>query len=322
MPQATLSAGDLGVHLRHAFAIPAGDNGLMTPLALRIVLATGLLVGAGGLARAQDEFSAPPKKSARETVCDLIDGAAAVHRLPVEFFTRLVWRESSFVADAVSPKGAQGIAQFMPGTAAIRGLADPFDPRKAIPASAAYLSDLSAQFGNLGLAAAAYNAGEKRVTDWMAGDRGLPLETRDYVLFITGRDAEDWKADATGGETAPRTAKEAVACLEIAGLLAKGAGAAVVPPSIESAPWAPWGVQLVGNFSQGRALASYRALQQRHSKVIGDAKPLIVRSVMRSRGRAPFYEIRLPAATRGDANELCDRLHAAGAACVVVRNAR
>ena len=281
-----------------------------------------LFAGAGGGARAQDEFAAPPKASDGDTVCELIDAAAARNGLPVDFFTRLVWRESRFLADAVSPKGAQGIAQFMPGTAALRGLADPFDPRKAIPASAEYLDDLAGQFGNLGLAAAAYNAGEQRVTDWMAGDRGLPWETQEYVYFITGRGAEDWKADLAGAAAAPAKAKRTT-CAEIAAILAKpGAGSAAVPASIASAPWSPWGVQVAGNFSQARAMASYSALQRRFDKLIGDRPPLVLRSVMASRGRAPFYAIRLPAATRDEASALCDDLHKAGGACVVVKNAR
>ncbi|MGE4246981.1 MAG: transglycosylase SLT domain-containing protein, partial [Parvibaculaceae bacterium] len=126
------------------------------------------------------------------TVCALIEAAAREHDLPVSFFTRLIWKESAFRPDAVSPKGAQGIAQFMPGTAAMRGLADPFDPHQAIPASASLLRDLRARFGNLGLAAAAYNAGADRVANWMAGTGYLPLETEDYVLSITGTAAERW----------------------------------------------------------------------------------------------------------------------------------
>ena len=312
----------------------------MTRLALRIALLGGLVVGAGGLAWAQDERAAP--EVTKDTVCSLIDAAAAANGLPVETFARLVWRESRFLADAVSPKGAQGIAQFMPGTAALRELPDPFDPRAAIPASAEYLKDLTEQFGNLGLAAAAYNAGEKRVSDWMAGAGGLPWETQDYVLFITGRTPEDWKAVETAAITAPpavsasivagparrtaagsavvRQAKaKATTCAEIAALLANGAGAAVVPASLESAPWSPWGVQVAGNFSQARAMASYAALQRQFPKVIGDRPPLILRSVMASRGRAPFYAIRLPADTRDEADALCRDLHAGGGACMVMK---
>ena len=293
----------------------------MTRLVLRIALLGGLVVGASGFAWAQDERTAP--EATKDTVCDLIDAAAAANGLPVEPFTRLVWRESRFLADAVSPKGAQGIAQFMPGTAALRELPDPFDPRAAILASAEYLKDLTEQFGNLGLAAAAYNAGEKRVSDWMAGAGGLPWETQDYVLFITGRTPEDWKADETNAAAAAPVAKaEAAHCAEIAALLANGAGAAVVPASLESAPWSPWGVQVAGNFSQARAIASYAALQRQFPKVIGGRPPLILRSVMASRGRAPFYAIRLPANTRDEADALCHDLHAGGGACIVTRNGR
>ena len=108
---------------------------------------------------------------------------------------RLIWKESLFDPGAVSPKGAQGIAQFMPGTAKLRGLDDPFDPPKALAASAAYLAELRQGFGNLGLAAAAYNAGEERVRKWLARQVGLPYETQDYVLSITGHSHEEWKAE-------------------------------------------------------------------------------------------------------------------------------
>ena len=92
----------------------------------------------------------------------------------------------------VSPAGAQGIAQFMPRVAASYGLEDPFEPLSALKASARLLTDLLGQFGNLGLAAAAYNAGPKRVQDWMAKRGKLPAETRQYVHRITGRPAEQW----------------------------------------------------------------------------------------------------------------------------------
>jgi hypothetical protein len=65
----------------------------------------------------------------------------------------------------------------MPATAADRLLLDAFDPAQALPKSAEFLRELRAQFGNLGLAAAAYNAGPQRVQDWLAGKRRLPSET-------------------------------------------------------------------------------------------------------------------------------------------------
>ena len=91
-----------------------------------------------------------------------LNSAASAYDLPLGFLTRLIWQESRFDVGAVSPVGARGVAQFMPGTAIQTGLANPFDAIEAIPRSAELLRNLKNQFGNLGLAAAAYNAGPKR----------------------------------------------------------------------------------------------------------------------------------------------------------------
>jgi soluble lytic murein transglycosylase-like protein len=98
-----------------------------------------------------------------DDVCRALEQSAAENALPGEFFARVIWQESRFNARALSPKGAEGIAQFMPATASWHGLADPFDPMESLRHSAAYLRELLDRFGNLGLAAAAYNAGPARV---------------------------------------------------------------------------------------------------------------------------------------------------------------
>src|SRR5437588_7685324 len=79
-------------------------------------------------------------ESIDQALCRMIESAAASRRLPVDFFTRLIWQESSFRPGVVSGAGAQGVAQFMPGTAAERRLTDPFDPEQANPTSAEQLS--------------------------------------------------------------------------------------------------------------------------------------------------------------------------------------
>jgi len=118
--------------------------------------------------------------------------AATANDLPPDYFLRLIHHESGFKTNAVSIAGAQGIAQFMPATARDYGLKDPFDATEALPKSARLLHDLKGEFGNLGLAAAAYNAGSRRVHDWLAGRSYLPSETISYVYAITGKAAEDW----------------------------------------------------------------------------------------------------------------------------------
>ena len=262
----------------------------------------------------------------KTTVCQLIETAAAANRLPIDFFTRLIWKESRFRQDAVSPKGAQGIAQFMPGTAGLRGLEDPFDPIKAIPASAAYLRDLADRFGNLGLAAAAYNSGEQRVEDWRGGDGGLPYETQDYVATITGMSAEEWNAPGAQAMPAPRglppDERPPATCLGIAAMLAKPGTGREAIASIAKAAWAPWGVQIAGHFSLNRAMASFASVQKRYAAIVGGGPPMVVREFNRSRGNAPMFELRVPAQTREEAGKLCDRLQAAGGACIVLKTVK
>jgi hypothetical protein len=88
----------------------------------------------------------------------LIDSAARWN-VSAALLAAQLMAESNFDPFAVSPAGAEGIAQFMPGTAASYGLADPFNPVEAIDAQAHLMSDLIHQFGSPELALAAYNAG-------------------------------------------------------------------------------------------------------------------------------------------------------------------
>jgi soluble lytic murein transglycosylase-like protein len=75
-----------------------------------------------------------PKNWKSDQSCQALENAAAAHDLPLDFFVRLIRQESNFDPNSVSRAGAQGIAQFMPGTARWRGLADPFEPLRG-PAS-------------------------------------------------------------------------------------------------------------------------------------------------------------------------------------------
>jgi Transglycosylase SLT domain len=137
--------------------------------------------------------TAPPERSSLDNLCSTLFSSAQDNDLPVPFFANLLWQESRLRVDDVSKKGAQGIAQFMPKTAVETGLANPFDPMQAIPASARFLQRLRLQFGNLGFVAAAYNAGAHRVIEWLERRASLPRETRDYVVRVTGLSVEAWK---------------------------------------------------------------------------------------------------------------------------------
>jgi|HubBroStandDraft_6_1064221.scaffolds.fasta_scaffold51996_2 hypothetical protein len=266
---------------------------------------------------AQSPPAAPNNPPTADDICRAIEEDAATNGLPVEFFARVIWQESRFNAQAVSPKGAQGIAQFMPQTADWRGLADPFDPIEALKNSASYLHDLQTKFGNLGLAAAGYNAGPGRVSSWLAGRRTLPDETRNYVAIITGWTVDEW-ASPSPPQTAETTIPQGVPCRRLANL--------ILAPKEQAqriAAYVPrWGMQLTANWSESKAWAVYRMIQKRYAALIGDRGPIVVRSRGIGLGSAMRYNIRIADDNRGYLEKFCNKLIAAGGACVVLRNDR
>jgi transglycosylase-like protein with SLT domain len=293
---------------------------VILPRSFSAALCLGLL--AGTLA-ASDPAPAAPIASAEMALprsagdvaaaaCGIVESAAQSSHVPVGLLTRLVWTESRFRADAISPAGAQGIAQFMPGTAAARGLRNPFDPEQAIPKAASLLAELNQQFGNIGLAAAAYNAGSVRVAGWLDGAGTLPAETRAYVLDVTGRNVDDW---ATDGRQADETSGSVggESCLMVTAELRR-------EDSVREPPIAPWGVQLAGNFSKAVALAAFERAQQRYAGFLGNLQPMVIGTVLRSRGTRRFYRVLVPAESRIAADQVCNAILAKGGACVALRS--
>ncbi len=266
-----------------------------------------------------------------DSICLMIESAARDHALPVEFFARVIWQESRFRADAVGPRTrsgqrAQGMAQFMPGTAAERGLLDPFDPVQALPKSAEFLKELWGRFGNLGLAAAAYNAGPRRVREWLDGSGPMPSETRNYVSAITGMTVEDWAAERRKSPAEREKAKpeetRPPGCGALMALLRQTPNRFLdeLTQRVARSLAQPWGVQLGAGFSRERAMAMYARALRRYEGVLADKDPGIQSTVLRTRGRAVFYQVRIGTDTRGEANELCARLRRIGGACLVLRN--
>ncbi len=182
----TLAAG----HVGDEYKIQAAEHPIGIEDAVSRVETDGSSVASEPVAEV--EAPAPMQAEPKKDFCDALKEAAESSDIPIAFFARLLWQESRFQASEVSHVGAQGVAQFMPATAAEVGLDDPFDPFKALPASAKFLRKLHDEFGNLGLAAAAYNAGSGRIQKWLSGRGALPRETRDYVRIITGNNAENW----------------------------------------------------------------------------------------------------------------------------------
>jgi hypothetical protein len=109
---------------------------------------------------------------------------AQKNNIPVDLFLRMIGAESSWNQSAVSPKGATGLGQLMPATAAELGV-DPNDPFQNIEGSARYLAQQYGTFGSWPLALAAYNAGPGNVRKY----GGIPpfAETKAYVPKIMGQ---------------------------------------------------------------------------------------------------------------------------------------
>lgn len=123
------------------------------------------------------------KGSYKGEYLELAKAAARKHGVPEEMFLRLVHQESGWNAGAVSPKGATGLAQLMPGTADHLGV-DIADPGQNLDGGARYLRMMYDRFGDWRLALAAYNAGPLAVEK----HKGVPpyAETENYVKAILG----------------------------------------------------------------------------------------------------------------------------------------
>lgn len=259
----------------------------------------------------------PPGRSLPVTIgriCTLIEREADSNGLPREFFARLIFKESRFDPGAVSPAGAEGIAQFMPGTAKMRGLDDSFDMEKALPASAKYLGELKRGFGNLGLAAAAYNAGESRVTRWLSSGGFLPIETENYVLDIMGEPADVFATTNYAGTVQLLHPKLTFgdACRQLPVTMS----AVVAMSTVQTMPW---GVQVAGNVRRNIAIRQWQRIKARYPALLAGHEVAVSRKRTAGVPRG-IYAVRIGAGSRSEANDICNRLRKVGGACVVLRN--
>ena len=286
---------------------------LLTILTFREV---GHCEDAGEATRTSAAFSPLVSLRGYEHICSTIRSAAADNGLPEDFFVKLIWQESRFQPNARSRAGAQGIAQFMPKTALWRGLYNPFDPIEALRESASFLRELRTTFGNLGLAAAAYNAGPGRLSRWLSGKDSLPQETIEYVRIVTGKSIEEWSSAISSRWTGVPLPND-VPCSTLARLVSSS------PTSLDKpvlpSNWAPWGVQLLGNWKQGEVLAGYEKLRRRHLAVLQDKEPLIVVTYGPS-GMSKRFLVRVAESTRQEAEQLCFKLRQEGTSCFAVNN--
>lgn len=234
-------------------------------------------------------------------ICAALAHFAGKNDLPPDFFVRLIWTESRFRPDAVSPKGAEGIAQFISSTARLRGLSNSFDALEALQKSAEYLDDLRDRFGNLGLAAAAYNAGESGMQTFLKTG-SLPQETRNYVLDITAYPAR--RAEIFRGGL-HRTRRYAAP--QAFGIRSRRQLGAV-------------GAQLAGHFQKPVAVRLFLSTVRSLPGPLNKEKPLIQKERNRAFGARPRYTARIGRETRQEAEAVCREVRKSGGACIVFKN--
>ncbi|UDF32860.1 UNVERIFIED_ORG: lytic transglycosylase domain-containing protein (plasmid) [Roseateles sp. XES5] len=299
---------------------------------LALLVAGGLFFGTSpDTAIAQIEWRAPPctysmttstgtlcvrEASFNRDICGALARFAGENDLPPDFFARLIWAESRFRPDAISPKGAEGIAQFIPSTARLRGLSNSFDALEALKESAEYLDDLRNRFGNIGLAAAAYNAGEGGLRTFLKTG-SLPQETRNYVLDITAHAAEDWRDDPPVAVDLRLDGQKSFedACIALADTRRlKG-----LEFEVEGA-WAPWGAQLAGHFQKSVAVRLFLSTVRSLPAPLNKEKPLIQKERNPAFGTRLRYTARIGRQTRQEAEAVCREVRSRGGACVVFRN--
>jgi hypothetical protein len=298
------------------------------PVAADPAPATAQTAGNVKLGASEPATLAAPRDVSLDEICATLESVAALHDLPLPFFVRLIWQESRFRSDVISRAGAQGIAQFMPGTAEWRGLLDPRDPIQSLHKSADYLRELRKTFGNLGLAAAAYNGGSGRVEAWLSGQGGLPRETRRYVEIVTGFSVDDWRTrnEEEGAETqsmpaqipCPFAADNDSEAMRRQKTLRLNASLSGERPG--HLPAGGWSVQIAANYVMDKAQAQLERLEEKFKSILGGRKAIAVSRPVAGRGRAPMTRVVIVENSKADAVALCARLRAVGAPCVVTRN--
>lgn len=167
----------LGATAASAQVLSIGDDGSVTTY-------SGPQVFTSQGATPISPAAAPVSAATPAEVAAAIQDSAMRHAVPAPIVEAVAWQESRFNQAAVSPKGARGVMQLMPGTASTLGV-DPADLRGNIDGGAAYLAEQIRRFGDLRLALAAYNAGPNAVLRY--GDVPPYAETQAYVRAIMGR---------------------------------------------------------------------------------------------------------------------------------------
>jgi len=204
----------------------------------------------------------------------------------------------------------------MPSTARLRGLGNAFRPADALAYSAEYVRFLTDKFGNLGLAAAAYNSGEGRVTRWLSNGGFLPAETRNYVRTVTGASVEAWRDNLV--VEVDYALNSATPFQEACVAMAEASPTPIL--TAVQGNWKPWGVLIAQHFSASVATTQFNRASERFASLFEGEQLLMLTVQNPSFGRTPRHSAMLGRDNRDQAEDFCDALRKVGGGCIVVRN--
>ncbi|MDO5642884.1 MAG: lytic transglycosylase domain-containing protein [Paracoccus sp. (in: a-proteobacteria)] len=306
--------------------------------ALTAILALCLITGPAGARPAVDAIEGrPPKTAAKDErctsdgvycirvetyvadVCRVIERAAVRADMDKNFLARLIWKESRFEPSALSHAGAEGIAQFIPSTAALAGLHDPYNPAEAIHVAAVYLHRLTAEFGSLGMAAVAYNGGENRAARFLRDGGTLPYETQDYVEAITGFSAWRWREDPPPDDQIDMRLDGDTPFLEACTVLAGNRSLREFAPAQSSDPVLPWGVILASHRTRAGAQNQVSRFNRALGPILDGKRVSYVHRRLRQ-GAPRVYTAQVGWNSRAEANRFCQQARGIGLNCIVLKN--
>mgnify|MGYP001166591466 FL=1 len=258
---------------------------------------------------AQEEKAAPVDR-----ICTLIAEQAETTGVPEALMARLFFSETGFDPAYTSPTGATGVAKFNAAVAGSVGLSDPTDIEIAIPAAAKRIADLKSQFGNFGLALAAYQAGEKPVRRWLDGKGYLPVSTMIFVRKMTGESPEFFRNPKAKLDVRPLETRFGFgdACRRMP-LIASG------DASLEEPSDMPWAVVVGTGNDIDAAMTFWSEVKERTGFRIGGGK-VYVMPVAAGMGRPSHFSVRIGAETRGSAQATCSKLRGLGGACMITKS--
>ena len=259
-------------------------------------------------------YSPAPSAQTVSKVCDLIRTSADTYKLPEPFLARLLWTQSEFHPDAADTSGGVGVARLTSSVARDFQIDDRRNIDRSIPAAAAYVARLKARFGNEGLAAAAFNVGEDNFAAWMGGDRkSMPVPTDNFVYEVTGQNAEVFLNPSYRDQEPPPLTSAAAdrSCKD----MPKMGIAAQNRVDHERL----WSAIVAGSWRRSTVIRQWTGFADSHRAATENLQPSI-QKWSTPLGRAGVYAAKVYTQDRVAAENVCDRLHRVGGACIVMRN--